>query len=153
MTIEVIVSKDPFDAGLLLSEFTKTADQAGGIVSFSGQVRPKANQEDVSALVLQSYEPMTTEGIRARAVDAQKRWPLDQILIRHRIGLISTGETIVFVATASAHRRAAFEAADFLMDYLKTEAVFWKKEVTESGEHWIEPRKEDYQDGERWNVD
>ena len=101
-------------------------------------------------LFLQSYSPMTENGIETAVGQALNRWPLEALAVQHRTGEIRTGETIVFVATASKHRRAAFEAADFLMDYLKTEAVFWKKEITEAGDFWIEPREQDYQDNQRW---
>lgn len=149
----ISISSDVIDAGTTLSNFESQMISAGAIVSFSGQVRPKAGSSDVKALHLQAYEPMTTNGIESAAREVQNRWPLDGVIIKHRIGEIAVGETIVFVATASAHRRAAFEAADFLMDYLKTEAVFWKKELTEQGEDWIEPRKEDYRDRNRWQAD
>ena len=81
---------------------------------------------------------------------SRERWPISELCVVHRTGEMKPGETIVFVAAASAHRRAAFEAADFLMDYLKTKAVFWKREDTEKGPAWIEPREEDYKDASRW---
>ncbi|MAK62055.1 MAG: molybdenum cofactor biosynthesis protein MoaE [Ponticaulis sp.] len=146
----ITVSADPLCSAEILKEFECRMDHAGAVVCFSGQVRPKAINSDVIALHLQAYEPMTTNGIRSAADAALERWPLDGLVVHHRVGKIKTGETIVFVATASAHRRAAFEAADFLMDYLKTEAVFWKKEITDQGEVWIEPRAEDYKDRDRW---
>ena len=144
------ISSDPIDAGAELKLFEQSAPQAGGIVTFSGQVRPEASKGAVSGLQLQAYSPMTENGIDAAIADARARWPLDQVLVLHRIGDMQPGDTIVFVATASKHRRAAFKAADFLMDYLKTEAVFWKKEKTETGAYWIEPRDDDYADAARW---
>lgn len=144
------VSADPIDAGLELQNFERRNATSGGIVTFSGQVRPEASKGGVIALFLQAYSPMTENGIEAAITDAKARWTLDDVLVLHRIGEMLPGETIVFVATASKHRRAAFEAADFLMDYLKTEAVFWKKEKTETGADWIEPRADDYADATRW---
>ncbi|MEM7460476.1 MAG: molybdenum cofactor biosynthesis protein MoaE [Pseudomonadota bacterium] len=144
------LSPDPIDASQELQQFEQRVKDAGGIVTFSGHVRPKASMGDVSALHLQAYSPMTETGIEAAISDAQSRWTLDAVLVLHRIGDMLPGDTIVFVATAAKHRRAAFEAADFLMDYLKTEAVFWKKEKTETGAHWIEPRDDDYADAARW---
>ncbi|MAI89512.1 molybdenum cofactor biosynthesis protein MoaE [Ponticaulis sp.] len=149
--MSVIVSEDALNAGTLLSQFEANTKNAGGVVSFSGIVRGQKGENKVRALLLQSYSPLTENGIQAAVEDAKQRWPLTSVLVHHRIGEIQVGETIVFVATASEHRRDAFEAADFLMDYLKTEAVFWKKEITETAETWIEPRKEDYQDKLRWN--
>lgn len=140
----------PFDPGEELTRFSAAAAGSGGIVSFTGLVRPQAKGSAVQSLFLQAYSPMTERGIEQAALEARKRWALTGLAIIHRTGNIAPGEPIVFVATAAPHRRAAFEAADFLMDYLKTEAVFWKKEVTEAGEQWIEPRPEDYRDAARW---
>ena len=144
------VSDAVIDASKALREFERGVGEAGAIVSFTGQVRPVSAAGDVSALTLQSYSPMTERGIERALQQAQEKWPLAGAHILHRTGEMQAGETIVFVATASKHRRAAFEAADFLMDYLKTEAVFWKKETTDQGETWIEPRQDDYQDAARW---
>ena len=138
-------------APALLSEVEAKYPEAGAIVSFSGIVRPRnASGARVSGLYLQAYPPLTERGMAAALAEALERWPLDGARIVHRIGDMGPGDTIVFVATASAHRRAAFEAADFLMDYLKTQAVFWKKETTPAGSTWIEPRSEDYADAARW---
>ena len=140
-----------FEPTEAMREFERAASGAGAIVSFTGLVRETGTQGKVSTLHLQAYSPMTERGIRSAAEEAERRWPLTALSIVHRIGNMSPGEPIVFVATASAHRRAAFEAADFLMDYLKTEAVFWKKEVTEQGSEWIEPKPQDYSDRNRWS--
>ena len=141
----------PLYAPALLAEVEAEYPDAGAIVSFSGIVRPENSTGDaVTGLYLQAYSPMTERGMTASLTEALKRWPLDGAMVLHRIGDMAPGDTIVFVATASAHRRAAFEAADFLMDYLKTQAVFWKKETTAAGSTWIEPRAEDYADAARW---
>lgn len=144
------VTDQPINTGALLKAFEAEAPNAGGIVTFSGLVRPEAAQGRVKSLFLQAYTPMTENGIRDAMDTAKTRWPLEACTIVHREGEMVPGDTIVFVATASKHRRAAFEAADFLMDYLKTKAVFWKKETTDIGETWIEPRPEDYDDADRW---
>lgn len=144
------VSDEPIEASALLETFEKEAAGAGAIVSFSGLVRSEAGEASVDHLFLQAYSPMTENGIQAAMDDARARWPISHACVHHRVGEMKAGETIVFVATASAHRRAAFEAADFLMDYLKTKAVFWKREITNQGEAWIEPRAADYEDAERW---
>jgi len=147
----VCLTETTFDPAQLLKEFTQAANGAGGIVSFTGLVRSNSDGGPVKRLHLQAYSPMTEQGISKAADQARTRWALDGLYIVHRTGDMKPGEPIVFVATASAHRRAAFEAADFLMDYLKTEAIFWKKETTEHTERWIEPRAEDYKDKQRWN--
>lgn len=147
------VSDEAIDAPQALSAFEREMRDSGAIVSFTGQVRPQSAQGQVSALFLQAYFPMTEKGIEGALAEAQRRWPIAGAHILHRTGEMRAGETIVFVATASKHRRAAFEAADFLMDYLKTEAVFWKKETTADGATWIEPRQDDYQDAARWQTE
>tara|TARA_R110000803_G_scaffold61920_7_gene121997 strand:+ start:409 stop:873 length:465 start_codon:yes stop_codon:yes gene_type:complete len=150
--VNVITLTDhPFDPAEALRDFEKRATGAGAIVSFTGLVRGSSKLGKVKTLHLQAYPPMTERGIAKAAADANARWSLDALMVIHRTGDLAPGEPIVFVATASAHRRAAFEAADFLMDYLKTEAVFWKKETTDSGAHWVEPRPEDYTDRDRWS--
>lgn len=144
------ISDRPIEAAQALQVFEAEAKGAGAIVSFCGQVRPDTQTGEVYALHLQAYPSMTEQGIEESLREACNRWPLSAVHIRHRVGQMIPGETIVFVATASKHRRAAFEAADYLMDYLKTKAVFWKKETTDQGETWIEPRADDYQDAARW---
>lgn len=149
----IIVSPDEIDSGARLSAFEASVGEAGAVVSFSGLVRPRAAQGDVKILHLQAYSPMTENGIELALKEAKSRWPLSNAIIIHRIGDMHPGDTIVFVATASKHRRAAFEAADFLMDYLKTKAVFWKRETSDAGDVWIEPRDEDYSDATRWDLE
>ena len=147
----MVLTEAPLAAPALLTEVETAYPNAGAIVSFSGIVRPQNGAgERVTGLYLQAYSPLTERGMAAALAEALERWPLDGARIVHRIGDMGPGDTIVFVATASAHRRAAFEAADFLMDYLKTKAVFWKKETTPAGSTWIEPRSEDYADAARW---
>lgn len=147
---QITVSPAPFDPAAAYGSFAETVPGAGAIVSFTGLVRAGSPRGAVTDLTLQAYAPLTEPGIAAAAEEAGARWPLQGIRIIHRIGSLSPKDPIVFVATASEHRRAAFEAADFLMDYLKTEAVFWKKETTDAGAVWIEPRPEDYSDRARW---
>lgn len=148
----ITLTDTPFSPSKALEAFQTHAKGAGAIVTFSGLVRDRASGSEVTGLHLQAYSPMTERGIEAAVEQAQRRWPLDAVEIIHRTGDMAAFDPIVFVATASAHRRAAFEAADFLMDYLKTEAVFWKRETTPEGERWIEPRAEDYEDSARWRT-
>ena len=146
------VSDAIIEPATALEAFQAVAIESGAIATFTGQVRPQACGKSVKALHLQAYHPMTENGIHEAVKKAQRNWPLDAVHIRHRIGTMMPNETIVFVATASCHRRGAFEAADFLMDYLKTEAVFWKKETTSAGDTWIEPRADDYTAHARWSA-
>lgn len=132
-----------------LSAIRDASRNAGAVVSFTGCVRHEDGE--VAALYLQDYSPLTETGIDDAMREAQRRWSLAAVVVRHRTGWIGTGEVIVFVAAAAAHRRDAFAAVDFLMDTLKTDAIFWKKERLASGEErWIEPRREDHADRARW---
>ncbi|KCZ46059.1 hypothetical protein HY17_09890 [Hyphomonas sp. CY54-11-8] len=145
------ITDHPFQIADAVAEFERQSAGAGAIVTFSGLVRPQSAEGDVQTLHLQAYSPITENGIQQAVDAAQEKWSLSAVRVIHRIGDMAPGDPIVFVATAAPHRRAAFEAADFLMDYLKTEAIFWKKEITASESRWIEPRAEDYRDRTRWN--
>ena len=147
----MIITSNAIDAAQSLCVFTGKNSGSGGIVSFCGQVREKSQAGRVKALYLEAFEPLTSHGINAAIKTAQSRWALDDAIVTHRIGTIIAGQTIVFVAVAAKHRRAAFEATDFLMDYLKTDAIFWKKEIGETKSVWIEPRQDDYKDADRWS--
>lgn len=140
---------EPFEPGALLTGFCEGRSETGAVVSFTGLARASAGA--VTTLELEAYPGFTEAEIGRIAESAKARFGLDDFLIVHRVGKISPGEAIVFVATASGHRRAAFEAADQLMDYLKSRAPFWKKEHGPDGERWIEPTARDLADAERWD--
>ncbi len=131
-----------------LAAFAAAHPTAGGIASFLGMVRP---DEGVEALELSHYPPLTLPGMEALADQALARWPLDGLLLHHRVGVMRPGEGIVLVAAAARHRRDAFEAADFAMDHLKSDAWFWKREKRGGAWTWIEPRAQDHADLERWH--
>ena len=137
-----------FDPGKRLNSFTKDSGNAGAVASFVGRVR--GEDRAVETLYLESYPGVTEDGIKQAVLEARTRWALTNCLIIHRVGEMSAGEPIVMVCTAAEHRRGAFEACDFLMDYLKTDAMFWKKQTGPDGSEWIEPRDEDYKDRKRW---
>ena|ERR1700761_1762585 len=145
----VRLQTEPFDAGALLTAFTAGRDATGAVVSFTGLARGEAGA--VTALELEAYPGFTEVEITRIAEAARARFSLHDLLIVHRTGPIAPGEAIVFVATAAAHRREAFEAADHLMDYLKTRAPFWKKEHGPDGARWIEPTERDHADAARWD--
>jgi len=145
----VRLQSEPFDSGALLSAFCSDRNQTGAVVSFSGLARGEAGA--VGALELEAYPGFTEAEIGRIATAAKARFALQDLIVVHRIGRIAPGETIVFVATAAAHRRAAFEAADHLMDYLKSRAPFWKKEHGPHGARWIEPTDQDRTDAARWD--
>lgn len=137
-----------FDPGALLSEFSGGRTETGAIATFTGIARAEAGSTQI--LELEAYPGFTEAAIGKIAVEARVRWNLHDVAILHRVGQIAPGEPIVFVATAAGHRRAAFEACDFLMDYLKSRAPFWKKEYGPDGARWVEPSAQDHADRERW---
>ena len=136
-----------FSVGEALAAFSASNADAGGIASFLGKVRSDGG---VKALELSHYEPLTLPGMEELALRALDLFALDGALVWHRIGTMVPGQPIVLVAAAAPHRRAAFEAADYLMDHLKSAAWFWKREKREEKWHWIEPRAQDHADRERW---
>lgn len=140
---------EPFEPGALLSGFCAGRRETGAVVSFVGIAR--ASGGAVEALELEAYPGFTEAEIGKIAETVRTRFELDDFLIVHRIGRIAPGEAIVFVATAAGHRRGAFEAADNLMDYLKSRAPFWKKEHGPDGARWVEPTSRDLADAERWD--
>jgi len=139
------------DPQLELAELTEQARGDGAIVSFVGLARPESKQgEAVDALVLEHHPTLTRRSIEEIAVACAQKFDVSHVRVVHRCGTVPAGEPIVFAGAASLHRRAAFDATDYLMDRLKTEAVFWKREVGEAGAAWIEPSEADYADRDRW---
>jgi len=148
----VRVQREPFDVGAEVARLTAGRTDIGAVVTFSGLVRDETEGRRVTAIWLEHYPGMTEEELARVEAEAQSRWPLQASLVIHRYGKLSPGEHIVLVVTASAHRQAAFEAAEFLMDYLKTRAPFWKKEETvDHGGRWVEARQSDDAAAERWD--
>jgi molybdopterin synthase catalytic subunit len=145
----VRLQSDPFEPGALLTGFCAGRETTGAVVSFTGIARGEAGA--VTALELEAYPGFTDVEIARIADAAVQRFSLQDLLIIHRTGKIAPGEAIVFVATAAAHRREAFEAADHLMDYLKSRAPFWKKEHGPGGARWVEPTDRDRADAARWD--
>lgn len=148
--MSVTLQTEPFDPGALLSAFSVGRAETGAVVSFTGLTR--AEQGATEILELEAYPGLTDVEIARVAAQAATRFGLQDWRVVHRIGLIAPGEAIVFVATASSHRREAFEGCDFLMDYLKSRAPFWKKSHGPDGARWIEPTARDTTDLERWET-
>ena len=136
------IQSEPFDENEAFALRRGRAD-VGGLVSFTGYVRDFTQSADVTALELQHYPGFTENEIAKIAEQARARFQILDCLVIHRYGRLLPGDPIVLVAVIAAHRDAAFEAARFIMDYLKTDAPFWKKEIGASGERWIEPRSDD----------
>lgn len=144
----VRIQTESFDAGAELNAFTDTAAGAGAVVSFTGVVRDVDG--GLVAMEIEHYPGMTEKAIATIVSEAQTRWDLAGALVIHRHGRLTAGDQIMMVATASRHRVDAFQAAEFLMDYLKSRAPFWKKEMTQSGDGWVEARDEDEAALDRW---
>jgi molybdopterin synthase catalytic subunit len=144
------VQAEPFDPAAELAAFIASVTGAGAIASFVGLVRSESAGENVSGLELDHYPALTERAIAAIGEDARARFELAGLVIVHRYGAMAPGQPIVFVAAAAAHRRAAFDAVDYMMDRLKTEAPFWKREHGPDGPRWIEARGTDLRDKARW---
>ena len=151
MSVVAQLEADALDPQLELAELTERARGDGAIVSFVGLARPESGEGNaVEALVLDHHPTLTRRSLEEIAVACAQRFDVSHVRVVHRCGTIPAGEPIVFAGASSLHRRAAFDAADYLMDRLKTEAVFWKREVGDAGSKWIEPTDTDFADRERW---
>ena len=150
MRLDVRVQSEDFDLGCEQAVVRDAATDAGGLVAFTGCVRARASEQDVVALELEHYPGMTERSVEAVAREAGARWPLSALTVIHRVGRLVPGDQIVLVLAASAHRQAAFDAARFVMDYLKTRAVFWKREIYPDGARWIESREDDQAAAAAW---
>lgn len=146
------VQSAPFDVGAEQAALTDERTDIGAVVCFTGLVRDFNERPEVTALTLEHYPGMTEQALQAIVDEAEQRWALQGVRVIHRVGRLAPGDPIVMVAVASAHRRDAFEACDFVMDYLKTRAPFWKKEHTASGHYWVAERDTDKQDAQRWEA-
>ena len=142
------LTDQPFDPGALLTAFSQGRSETGAVATFTGIARAEAGSTAI--LELEAYPGFTEAEIGRIADGARERFSLHDFSILHRVGRIAPGDAIVFVATAASHRRAAFEACDFLMDYLKSKAPFWKKEHGPDGTRWVEPSAQDHADRDRW---
>ena len=142
------VQEAAFDAGAELNAFSAAVAGAGAVVSFTGLVRDAGGT--LSAMEIEHYPGMTESAIAAIIAQAQTRWDLTDVLVIHRFGRLEPGAQIMMVATAARHRAAAFEAAEFLMDYLKSRAPFWKKEIGHDGAAWVAAKDEDEAALTRW---
>jgi molybdopterin synthase catalytic subunit len=140
-----------FDPGAELNALHAANTGVGAVVGFVGYVRDFNDGLDVRGMFLEHYPGMTEKALAKIVVEAEQRWPLLKVEVLHRIGALAPAEPIVFVGVASAHRQAAFEACDFVMDYLKTRAAFWKKEDTADGPRWVEGRDSDKAAARRWD--
>ena len=147
----VRVQTDDFDAGRELSALRDGDPSIGAVAAFIGTVRDVNGDASVSSMTLEHYPGMTEKALDAIVADAKARWNIADALVIHRVGPLKPADQIVLVAVTSAHRGEAFAACEFIMDYLKTRAPFWKKEETPAGARWVEARASDDEAAARWH--
>ncbi len=148
MTLSIQTSD--FDIGAEIRQLQELCPGAGALASFLGTVRDMSEETAITQLWIEHYPGMTEQSLEAILEEARLRWPLLGVRVIHRVGALAPGDAIVLVIVASAHRGPAFEACEFIMDYLKTRAMFWKKERYSEGEMWVDARASDEQVAQRW---
>lgn len=148
--ISISVQADNFDHSALYQELTSIKPTPGAIVTFTGLVRDLSTLGEVSGIILEHYPGMTEKSLQSIAKKAMDRWLIDKITIVHRTGKILSDEQIVFVGVASKHRKEAFLACEFVMDFLKNDAPFWKQEITDKGNYWVEAKDSDIEAKQKW---
>src|SRR5262245_51059815 len=153
MPMTVRLQQEDFDAAAEAARLTRGRTDIGAVVTFTGVCRGAESGEPIAALTLEHYPGMAEAEIARHVEEAERRWPLLGVTVIHRYGRIAPGENIVLVITASSHREAAFAAAEFLMDYLKTRAPFWKQVETAEGRDWVEAKGADDTAAARWRKD
>ena len=146
----ISIQAEDFNPGLEQEYLSNS--HSGAVVTFTGLVRDFNLGGEVTGLFLEHYPGMTERCLQKISDEAKMRWPLQGVRVIHRIGQLSTGDRIVFVGVTSAHRHAAFTACEFIMDYLKTQAPFWKKETTLAGDRWLDACEQDQQAAKRWLI-
>jgi molybdopterin synthase catalytic subunit len=149
--LSVSVQEADFDVAALQQQLLRGAREEGAVATFTGYVRAAGARQAVATMELEYYPGMTERSIAGILEEAAGRWPLLAASVVHRVGRLQVGDRIVWVGVASAHRSAAFSACEFLMDYLKDRAPFWKKEIGPEGSNWVETRPEDDARAARWN--
>jgi molybdopterin synthase catalytic subunit len=150
MTVTIRIQREPFDAAAEAKLLTRSRSDVGALVTFTGICRGDEHGKPIAALNLEHYQGMAEDEIARHVEEARARWPLHGVTVIHRHGRIEPGEDIVLVIAASSHREAAFAAAEFLMDYLKTRAPFWKQVERAGGRTWVEARGVDDDAAARW---
>lgn len=148
-SVRIAVQEQPFDQNAIY-QWLSEPHSVGASVLFVGKVRDLNLGDEVSSLYLEHYPAMTEKALREIVKEAKSRWALLRVALVHRVGLLRAGDEIVLVGVSTAHRQDAYQANEFIMDFLKSRAPFWKKESTKQGERWIESRDSDKQALERW---
>ncbi|NLJ51873.1 MAG: molybdenum cofactor biosynthesis protein MoaE [Alcaligenaceae bacterium] len=149
----ITIQEDDFDLAQEMAKAEAAASNAGAVVSFTGRVRGHDYDKPLSHLFLEYFPGVTEKEIEKIILQAQQQWPILYVRVIHRVGRINTGEDIVLVLTASEHRKAAYQANEFIMDYLKTRAPFWKKEHFMDGDaNWVEMKQSDLEHTQSWQA-
>jgi molybdopterin synthase catalytic subunit len=149
--VAVRIQTEDFDAGAEIATLRLNNPKIGAVTSFIGVCRDANDGTAVTKMTLEHYPGMTEKALEKIVAEAKARWDLMEVLVVHRVGELKPADQIVLVAVAGAHRGEAFAACEFIMDYLKTRAPFWKKEETPQGARWVEARSSDDEAAERWN--
>jgi molybdopterin synthase catalytic subunit len=147
----ILITEAPFDVAREYQQLQSAALNVGAVTIFVGTVRDINDAADVSGLYLEHYPGMTEKEIEKIMLEAESRWSVIEATVIHRIGSLVPGDEIVFVGVASEHRGDAFNACEFLIDFLKTRATFWKKEQTQEGARWLTTRQSDIDAAENWD--
>lgn len=149
--MKIVIQQADFDVNAELAALRRAHTDVGAVVSFVGVVRGQNGGATIQQMELEHYPGMTEKSLENIAEQAARRWRVNDIVVIHRVGVLPAGAQIVLVAVASQHRGTAFEACEFIMDYLKTQAPFWKKEFDENGAHWVDARATDSSALEKWS--
>lgn len=146
----ITIASEPLDLSQLLDNIHRNQGESGAVVTFTGSVRVSEEESGLTGMTLEHYPGMTEKQLEKILQEAHQRWQLNRIQVVHRVGYLTPGEPIVFVGTTSRHRAEAFEAAQFVMDYLKQKATFWKKEHYSEKQVWVEAKQSDVDAASRW---
>lgn len=152
MSFRIDIQKEPFNHQAEYDALRKSDLNVGAVVTFAGTVRDINEGDAINLLYLEHYPGMTEKELSKIVEEARQRWQIIDATVIHRIGELHPGDEIVFVGVASRHRGDAFKACEFVMDYLKTRATFWKKEITEDGDRWLDTRQSDVEAAEAWQI-
>jgi molybdopterin synthase catalytic subunit len=147
----IVVQTADFEMQTLYQQLRQANTTDGAIVTFTGLVRDFNQESQVSGLYLEHYPAMTQKALQKIVNEARQRWELGRVCVLHRVGQLAPGEQIVFVGVTSSHRKNAFAACEFIMDYLKTRAPFWKKEITNQGQSWVSAKQQDKAAADKWD--
>lgn len=150
MQTHIRVQATPFDPYAEQQQLYSNDPESGALVSFIGRMRDLNLGQSVQKMTLEHYPGMTEKSLAAIVAEAGQRWPLHRVVLIHRVGELTPQDPIVLVAVSSAHRHPAFAACEFIIDYLKTQAPFWKKELTATGERWLDAQASDFEAAQRW---